>query len=246
MVSKASALAHYYASEFADVEPVFRLSALPMLAATFDEAETLLRIARPYYSAALARHGQVLLAAEPWRPAALWSNFPIRSASDLKGIRFAQPNYVGDRAGWGRTFVRLGARAASFSDAEAMLSNGYGGNMKFTREFACFAEIFFAAQLNFLTASREVLDSLPEAQRSVLVAAGRDTELILWKRARELVERDHQEIAARGVLVAAQAPADLLAALRRAADPDIQDWARATGADGTAILADYRRAIGRE
>ena len=249
MMSKASAFAHYYASEFANIEPVFGLSALPMLTATFDEAETLLRIARPYYNSALARHGQILLATEPWRPAALWSTFPIRSIADFKGVRFAQATqsaFVGDRAGWGRTFIRLGARDASFFDAELVLSSGNAGNIKLTQEFACFTEIFFAAQLNFLTASREVFDSLTEAQRHLLVATGRDTELALWKFKRDLLPRDHQDIAARGVPVVAQPPADALAALRMAAEPDIQSWADSMGAEGATILGDYRRAIGRE
>jgi ribosomal protein L34 len=39
---------------------------------------------------------------------------------------------------------------------------------------------------------------------------------------------------------------DVLAALREAAEPDIQAWARSVGADGSTILADYRRAVGRE
>ena len=246
MMSKASALAHYYAAEFASVELLFGLSALPMLAATFDEAETLLRLARPHYISALARHGQILLATEPWRPAALWSTFALRSAADFKGIKFAQPNYVGDRVGWERTFTRLGVENVSFPDAELILSNGYGGNMKFTQEFGCFMEIFFAAQLNFLTVSREVFDSLTEAQRHVLVAAGRDTELILWKSSRELLDRDHRAIAARGVSVATHPPRDVLAALRSAAEPDVQGWSRAMGVIGTTLLADYRRSIGRE
>ena len=72
-IGRASALASYYAPAFSREAPVLGLSAVPMLAATFDEAETLLSIARPYYAAALARRGQVLLAVEPWRPAALWS-----------------------------------------------------------------------------------------------------------------------------------------------------------------------------
>jgi TRAP-type C4-dicarboxylate transport system substrate-binding protein len=181
MISKASALAHYYVSEFADTEPVFGLSTLPMLTATFDEAETLLRIARPYYSSALARHGQILLATEPWQPAALWSTFPIRSNADLKGIPFALSSPFGERMGWGGTFIRSGARSASFFDAELALSSGYDGTLKFTREFAYFTEIFFSAQLNFLTASREVFDSLTEAQRHILVETGRDIELALWK-----------------------------------------------------------------
>jgi TRAP-type C4-dicarboxylate transport system substrate-binding protein len=246
MMSKASALAHYCAPDFADIEPVFGLSALPMLTAAFDEAETLLRIARPYYSSALARHGQILLATQPWRPVALWSTFRIRSVADLQGIAFPLSSYVGEKAGWGRTFIRLGARHASFSEAEVMLSNGYTTDMKFTREFAHFTEIFLTAQLNFLTVSREVFESLTEAQRHVLVATGRNTELSQWKLKRELVHQDHQEIAARGVPVAAQPPADVLATLRTAAEPEIQSWAESVGEDGTAILTDYRRAVCRE
>jgi len=246
IISKASALAHYYVSEFAQVEPVFGLSALPMLTATFDEAETLLRIARPYYSSALARHGQILLATEPWQPAALWSSLPIRSNADLKGIPFAVSSRFADRMGWKRTFIRSGARDASFFDAELMLSSGYEGTLKFAQVFPCLIEIFFAAPLTILTASREVFDSLTEAQRHVLVEAGRDTELALWKFNRELLRRNHQDIIARKVSVAAQPPADVLATLRMAAEPDIQTWAQSMGADGPTILADYRRAIGRE
>jgi len=245
MMAKASALAHYYATEFADAERVLGLSALPMLVATFDEAEALLRIARPYYETVLARHGQVLLATEPWRPATLWSTFPLRSAADFKDARFTHSTYVGSRAGWERTFVRIGARYVTYFDAEIMLASGYGGNLKFAQEFSHFTEIFFAAQLNFLTVSRAVFESLPQAQRQVLIAAGRDTELALWTYTRELLARDHQEIAARGVRVTAPPPADLLATLRMSAEPDVESWARAMGADGTAILADYRRAIGR-
>ncbi len=246
MMSEASAFAHYYAALFADVEPVFRLAALPMLAASFDEAETLLRIARPHYVAALARHGQVLLATEPWQPNALWSTVPIRSIADIKGIPFSMSTPFGQQAGWGRPIIRAGARAASFFEAELVLSNGYNISLKLSREFAWFTEIFLAVPINFLTASREVFDSLTEAQRGVLVAAGRDTELALWKFGRELLASEHNEIAARGVTVIARPAADLMAGLRTAAAPDIQSWVQSMGVEGAAILADYRLAIGRE
>ena len=127
-----------------------------------------------------------------------------------------------------------------------MLSSGYTTDMKFTREFAYFTEIFLAAQLNFLTISRDVFASLTEAQRHVLVATGRSTELSQWNLQRELVHHDRHEIVARGVPVAAQAPSDVLATLRTAAEPDIQSWAKSVGEDGTAILTDYRRAVCRE
>ena len=118
VIARGAALAVYCAPCVAKSEPLFNLSTLPMLAATFDEAVTLDRIARPYYSTALARHGQILLATQPWLPGALWSTFPIRSVADLNGVPFAvaaSPAGASDtESGWGRPFARLGARSVSF------------------------------------------------------------------------------------------------------------------------------------
>jgi TRAP-type C4-dicarboxylate transport system substrate-binding protein len=250
VIARASALAVYCAPCVAKSEPLFNLSTLPMLAATFDEAVTLHRIARPYYSAALARHGQILLATQPWLPGALWSTFPIRSVADLKGVPFAvvaSPAGASDtESGWGRPFARLGARSVSFFDAEVVIASGYTGHIKLTQEFAYFTEIFFAAHLTFQAARQDVFDSLSETERRMLLAAGHDTELALWKLIREQLPRRQEEIAARGLRVVAQPPVDVLAALREAAEPDIQAWARSVGSDGGTVLADYRRAIGRE
>jgi len=243
-ISRGSALASYYAPAFATDEPILGLSAVPMLAATFDEAEVLLRVARPHYAAALARHGQVLLAVEPWRPAALWSTFRLRSAGDLRGARFAldETSYVGP--GWSELFARLGVQRAAYGEAETVLASGYTSSQKLAREFACATEVFFAQQLTFLTASRRTFGSLTETQREALVAVGRATEAELWPEIRAFVRRDQQEIASRGVLVDAAPPADVLAALRKAAEPDVRRWADTMGVEGATVLADYRRAIG--
>jgi hypothetical protein len=244
VLGKASALASYYAPAFASSEPVLGLSAVPMLAATVDEAETLLSIVRPYYAAALARHGQILLAVEPWRPASLWSTFRLRSARDLRGARFALDHTPYVSPGWSALFGRLQTERAAFYEAEVMLSGGYTASATLAREFACVTEVFFAQQHTFLVASRATFDSLTEPQRKDLLAIGRATETELWREIRDFVRRDREEIAARGVLVSADAPSDVLMALRQAAEPDIRRWTAAMGEDGATIVADYRRAIG--
>jgi TRAP-type transport system periplasmic protein len=243
-IGEAAALASYYAPAFASVEPVLGLSTVPMLAATLDEVETLHRVARPYYVAALARHGQILLAVEPRRPAALWSTFGLRSAADLRGASFAldETSYVGD--GWLALFARLGTRSATYAEAEVMLSGGYVSGATLAQQFACMTEVFFATQLTFLTASREMFESLPSAQREELLVLGRATEAELWREIRAFVSRDRQDIAKRGVLVYAEPPADVLAALRTAAEPDVRRWVASMGAEGAALLADYRHVIG--
>ena len=57
--------------------------------------------------------------------------------------------------------------------------------------------------------------------------------------------QEHRDIEKRGVKVIAQPPSTLLDALREAAEPDIRAWADSVGVEGNAILAEYRRAIGR-
>lgn len=246
-INEATPLAVYYAPEYAKFELLFRLSALPMLAQTFDEAETLSRMARPYYTAAVARHGQVLLATQPWRPAALWSTFPLRSGADFKGAAFGQwqTSYtVEELPRWAAPFIRLGARKRTYNDAEILLNSG-ADPLRFTQEFAYLTEIFFAAQLSFLTVSRAVFDALPQGQRHALIDAAREIERAEWILFRELVLREHQDIEKRGVKVIVQPPGPLLDALREAAEPGIRDWADSVGGEGNAILAAYRRAIGR-
>ena len=94
VAKETAAFAHFCAPCVAKSEPLLNLSSLPMLATTFDETATLNRVARPYYSAALARRGQVLLATQPWLPGALWSNVPIRSVADLKGAPLQRSHHL--------------------------------------------------------------------------------------------------------------------------------------------------------
>jgi TRAP-type transport system periplasmic protein len=243
-IGRASALASYYAPAFSGDEPVLGLSAVPMLAATFNEAEALLRIARPYYAAAVARHGQVLLAVEPWRPAALWSTFRLRSAADLRGAKFALDETAYAGGGWSALFARLQAERSVYGEAEVLLSGGYTSSEALAREFACLNEIFFAQQLTFLTASRATFEALGRREREALLAIGLATEAELWRSIRTFVRRDRLETAARGVEVSTEPPADLVAALRTAAEPDVQRWVSAMGPDGATLLGDYRRIIG--
>ena len=132
-------------------------------------------------------------------------------------------------------------RLAYYDDAELILSGGYSVTLKFAQEFAYFMEVFLATPLDFLTVSQKAFESLTEAQRQILITTGQKVELVLWQYAREL--RDHQEVANRGVTVLAP-PDDVLALLRTAARPDIENWTQSVGADGATILAEYRRAVG--
>jgi TRAP-type C4-dicarboxylate transport system substrate-binding protein len=246
-IARSSPLAYYHAPSAS--EPLFRLSVLPMLTSSLEEAETLLRIARPYYSAALARHGQVLLAAQPWRPGTLWSRRTVRAAADITGQAFNVPfNTEGwpslySTEGWDRLLERLGATFAPAS-ADLLLVPGTSG-ARYALTHKNVAEVFVAAQLDFMTASRDFLASLPVAQQQQLLAAAQKWEAARWRSIRELILLDQDDAAAAGVTIVTDPPKVLMDALRAAAEPGIQSWLQSAGADGTEIVTSYRRAIGR-
>ena len=244
-IGKTSALASYYAPAFATVEPVLGLCTVPMLAASFEEAEALHRIARPYYEAALARHGQVLLAIEPWRPAALWSTFRIRSAADLRGAAFAldETPYVG--AGWAELFGRVGTRRAAYAEAEVLLSGGY------TRE----PGVRPAIRLHhgsLLGHAAHVPDRKPggrstrSAKRNAsnsLPSAGRPKPSCGARSARSCAAIARTSPGGACWCPTSRRPTSC-GRCATAAEPDVRRFVASLGADGATLLGDYRRVIG--
>ena len=240
-LNQISPLSHFMSVQARDANPIFMLSSLPMVATSLNVAQVLLDVARPYYDAALARFDLALLAADPWPPT-LWSSKPLESARDIKGTAFDLQE-MAYTAGWKAMFDRLGAKYSPFG-AEIMVTWSYG-TTRFEPTFQFFTEIFAATQLGFLTVSRTFLSGLPPAHREALVEASRLAEAECWQAMRAIVIRDQTEMAAMGVTVISEPPRELVSALRTAAEPDIERWANATGSDGRAPLASYRKALGK-
>lgn len=100
-------------------------------------------------------------------------------------------------------------------------------------------------QLNFVTMNRRAFETLSETNRLALRAVGKRREREEWQFNRDLIGRDHAEMMSRGVSVSSPPPAELMASLRSAAEPDVQAWVGEAGREGKEILIEYRRVIGR-
>jgi hypothetical protein len=244
ILSKNTPLSYFLSIQAREADPIFVLSSLPGLVASFDEARTLLEIARPAYVAALARFDLVLLAADPWRPPALWSVKPIASAGDLKGMAFDLMG-MAYNARWNLVLERAGAKYSPFG-AEMMLTWPHDKNVAlFEPRFSFYTETFLAVQLNFLAVGRTFFSTLSGAQRDWLVEAGGFVETAAWQERREQLVREQKEIAGWGCTVSPEPPRGLVAALRAAGEPDVAQWEEQTGAAGRELLAYYRRAVPR-
>ena len=67
--------------------PIFKLDNIPFLATDFDSAERLYEASKPELAKALAKDSLMLLYTSPWPAQDLYSNKPVNSIEDLKGLK---------------------------------------------------------------------------------------------------------------------------------------------------------------
>ncbi len=235
-----------FAGAMGAVDPIFLLSSLPFLTASHADAARLRDLARPRYAAVLEARGAVLLWTTPWPPSGLWTNRPVTSPADLRGLRVRTYDATGTevlRAAGAvaevLSFAEVDARLAA-GTLDAVLSSGDGGaGRRLWRWLPHFTEANYAWPLSLAFASAPALAALPPAQQQAVREAGAETEARQWQAiegrlaANRRVMRENQ--------VAIHEPdAALRAALRSAAAGAVTAWEAQAGEAGRAILAAYR------
>lgn len=234
-----------FAGALAGETPIFQLSALPFLTGSAEDTARLLRAARPAYERALQSRGLSLLYATPWPATGLWSRQPVPGPDALRGLRVRTYDAAG-------TAVLRGAGAEpvqiSFADAlprlragelDAVLSSGDGGaGARLWEVLPHFTVLDYASPLSLAFCNAGALAALPDPARAAVAQAAARTEARQFRAIVTRLAENEARMRANGVVIAAS-PA-LRAALAQAATPVVADWAARMGAEGEAILADYR------
>ncbi|AGK49998.1 MULTISPECIES: TRAP transporter substrate-binding protein DctP [Burkholderia] len=213
-----------FSGDWATRETILALSTSPYTVKSVEEACAISRIARPAYRAALSHYGFVLLAVIPWPPTGIWSRSEISSPKDFVGMRVRTYDESSKLV-----LEALGAHVVSLPIQEALaqiktggvdavMSSGDGAaGRAYASDLPNFTALRYAYPVSFLVASRHFLDGLSASQRSVIFAAGWETERRAWARLPDRVRRNYEMMATLGVAVHDPAPASLLDAVVRTA-----------------------------
>ena len=73
---------------FENEDPLFGVDGVPFLATSYDEALKLYKAERKALDEKLAKQGMMLLYAVPWPPQGIYTNRPLNSAADMKGLKW--------------------------------------------------------------------------------------------------------------------------------------------------------------
>ncbi|MCK8785456.1 TRAP transporter substrate-binding protein [Roseomonas sp. NAR14] len=235
-----------FAGSMAADDPLFLLSSLPFLTASFADARRLYDAARPAYAEALAGRGARLLYATPWPPSGLWTRTPLRQASQLDGLRVRTYDATGTEV-----LRAAGAQAEvlSFADVmtrlrtgtlDAVLSSGDGGaGRRLWEQLPSFTVLNYAWPLSLAFFSEARWQSLSPTLREAVAAAALETEARQWAAIGTRIEANRATMRANGVTLVADPEPALGERLTQAARRTVEDWTARVGERGAAVLRRY-------
>jgi TRAP-type C4-dicarboxylate transport system substrate-binding protein len=188
-------------------ERVFGINTLPMMGASMKEGRIFNDICRPHFDEVAEKWNQKILWIGPW-PAGLWTQKPITSVEDLKGLKV-------------RTFDKMGADifeaagaipyALPWSDVYTSLATGMidsvftsattGAEGKLWEVMNYFQPIILMMTTEMVTVNLDVFNNLSDDLKEFIIQTAKEMENELWDKAQDIEENNIKLIIENGVEV---------------------------------------------
>ncbi|MEM1200636.1 MAG: TRAP transporter substrate-binding protein, partial [Pseudomonadota bacterium] len=234
-------------SALGNEDAIFEIDALPFLATSFDDAKKLYEASKPAMSAVLEVKGVKLLYAVPWPPQGLYTNKPVNSAEDMKGLKFRAYNAATSRLAQLMGAVPTKIEAAELSQAfatgvaESMISSGSTG---YDRKIWEHVKYWYDTQAwlpkNMVIVNLKSWEALDEATRAVVMEKAKAAEDRGWSKASELADWYKGKLAENGMEVGPAGDA-LAADFRKIGETMMKEWLERAGAKGQKVIDDYKK-----
>jgi TRAP-type C4-dicarboxylate transport system substrate-binding protein len=224
----------------------FGLDGLPFLAGNYDEAWKLYQAQKPALQKKLDQQGMVLLYAVAWPPQSIYSNKPINSGADLKGLKWRVYSPTTARIG-----ELVGAQPVTIQEAELsqalatgvieglITSSATGADNKLYENMKYFTNVQAWIPKNAVVANKKAVEALSPAARDALLKAAAAAEQRGWEASRKVDADSIAKLKAGGMEII-EPSAQLKADLTKVGDTVIQEWTVKAGDEGKQILDAYR------
>jgi len=234
-------------SAHANENAIFGFDSVPFLATSFEASEKLKNAAQSTMEAVLAKQNLVMLYSVPWPPQGLYFKKEINSTADMKGIKFRAYNAATAKLAElsGMLPVQIEAaelvQALATGVADSFISSGSTGyDKKVWEHLTHFYDTQAWLPRNTVFANKTAFDALPKTSQNCLKSAAMLAGAAGTARAEQLTGWYLTQLAANGMKVGA--PGDKLAAdLKEIGKTMADEWSKAAGADGAAILKAFQK-----
>jgi len=227
--------------------PVFGADAVPFVATGFDASWKLWQAQRPVVEKILAAQGIKVLYAVAWPPQGIYTKKQLNSVADMKGLKWRAYNPATTRIAAMVGAQPLTIQAAELSQALAtgvvdsfMSSGATGVDSKVWESLSHFATADAWLPKNMVIVNQKEFDKLDKATQDAVLAAAKEAEARGWKRMREYTNEAVNTLRANKMTVYDPNP-QFRAELAKIGESMLDEWLKKTGADGQAIITNFRK-----
>ncbi len=231
--------------------PVLALTAQPFLSANSFEQRLLYQMAKPTYAKVLERFNQFTLYSSVWPFSGIYTQRPIASAEDLKGLKMRV--YDGTGLAFGEA-TGIAARRMPFSEVYPAMKAGLldsmytssvsGVDAKAWEVLKYFSPINIVGPVNMINVNRDAWNKLPKAVQDAVLEIATEMEDEMWNLAGDMDRESRETLKANGMVVSQvsqrfRADLDAVGVKLRA------EWMEKAGAEAKEVLDQYYRITGR-
>ena len=226
---------------------VYGLDSVPFLATGYDASRKLYQAQKPYLEKQLASEGLMLLFSVPWPPQGIYAKREIKSVDELKGLKFRTYNAMIGRiaalAGSVPTQIEVPDLPTAFATGRVdvmITSASTGVDTKSQDYLTHYIDTQAWLPRNIVIVNKDAFEKLSAAEKKALTDAAKVAEDRGWKLSIEEMTIKTQALKDAGIKVLPPTP-ELKAGLAKIGGTIASEWEKSAGADGAAMLAEYRK-----
>ena len=223
-------------------DPVFKLDNIPFLATDFDSAERLYAASKPELTKALAKDSLKLLYASPWPAQDLYSNKPVNSLADIKGLKMRSYSPSTSRLAdlMGTTPVNIPfsdvAQAFTTNAIDSMITSpSTGVNGQSWDYISHLTTVHAWIPKNMMFVNQKVFDRLDKDTQEVIMTAAANAEKLGWEMGRKLAV-EHTETLKKNGMIIGEPSETLQNEMRAIGKTMVAEWLKESGETGTSIV----------
>ena len=235
-----------FMSAHANEAPLLGWDNLPFLATTYEANDMLWAAAKDKVNSQLSDLNLVALYTCPWPGQGFYFNKAVNSSADTQGIKFRSYNSATATFAEELGMVPVQVEAAELSQAlatgvaESFISSGSTGyDRKVWESLTHYYKVNAWLPRNYVIINKGVWEGLGADTKASVQKAADETGAACSAKSAELANWYFEQLSANGMSVE-DASSDFLAELEAIGAKMTVDWLAAAGADGQAIIDNYK------
>jgi TRAP-type C4-dicarboxylate transport system substrate-binding protein len=234
-------------SGYSNEDPVFGVDSVPFLATSYADAAKLWKASRKAIEDRFAKQGLMVLYSVPWPPQGIYSSKPLASIADMKGLKMRTYNpytsRIAELAGAQPVTIQVAELAQAFATG-AVNANITSGATGYDTKAWEVVKNYYDTQAwlpkNIVFVNKAAFDALDKGSQAAVLKAAAAAEERGWKVSEDKNKWYLEQLAKNGMSVSPPS-AQLKADFRKIGDTMTAEWLKTAGADGQAIVSEYKK-----